>query len=284
MIRISVESSRAQGLVQSALIAALKRLLRPLVRLLIREGLTFPALSALLKEVYVSVGERDYVPADGRQTDSRISLLTGVHRKDVRRLRSGGDDEVPGPPAALSLSAQIIALWAGSPDFADGAGAPCPLPRFAEDGPSFESLVTRVSKDIRPRAVLDDWLDRGLAHFDSRGRVALTEAALVPREDFEQLAFFLGRNLHDHIAACDHNLAGRRLPFIERAVYYDQLTPEAIARLGSLAHDLGMTALLTLNREANALAQRQEGGPDADHRMSFGVYFYATPEPHPQER
>ncbi len=279
MIQNSVESSRAQGLVQSALIGALKRLLRPLVRLLIREGLTFPALAALLKELYVSVGESDSVPADGRQTDSRISLLTGVHRKEVRRLRGGGDDEVPRPPAALSLSAQIIALWAGNPDFTDGAGEPRPLPRFAEDAPSFESLVTRVSKDIRPRAVLDDWLERGLVHYDSHGRVVLTEAALVPGDDFEQLAFFLARNLHDHIAACDHNLAGRQPPFIERAVYYDRLTPEAIERLGTLAHDLGMTALLSLNREANALAQGQEGAPETNHRMSFGVYFYATSEP-----
>lgn len=277
-----MESDLIQGSMHPALIGALRRLLRPLVRLLIREGLTFPALSALLKEVYVSVGERDFAPADGRQTDSRISLITGVHRKDVRRLRACGD-ETPGPPTALSLSAQIIALWAGSSDFANGVGRPRPLARFADEGPSFESLVTRVSKDIRPRAVLDDWLERGLAHYDAQGRVVLTEAALVPREDLGQLAFFLGRNLHDHIAACDHNLAGGQLPFIERAVYYDRLTSDAAARLGSLAHDLGMTALLNLNREANALAEQQEGAPNANHRMSFGVYFYATPEPPAEE-
>jgi hypothetical protein len=278
-----MESNHTQGSMHPALIGALRRLLRPMVRLLIREGVTFPALSALLKEVYVSVGERDFASADGRQTDSRISLITGVHRKDVRRLRAGGGEEMPGPPAALSLSAQIIGLWAGSPDFADGAGRPSPLARFAEEGPSFESLVTRVSKDIRPRAVLDDWLERGLAHYDAQGRVVLTEAALVPREDLEELAFFLGRNLHDHIAACDHNLAGGALPFIERAVYYDRLTADAAGRLGSLAHDIGMTALLTLNREANALAEQQEGAPNSNHRMRFGVYFYATPEPPDEE-
>lgn len=278
-----MDSNHTQGSMHPALVRALRRLLRPLVRLLIREGMTFPALSALLKEVYVSVGERDYAPADGRQTDSRISLITGVHRKDVRRLRAGRGDETPGPTAALSLSAQIIALWAGSPDFSDGAGRPRPLARFAEEGPSFESLVTRVSKDIRPRAVLDDWLERGLAHYDAQGQVVLTEAALVPRENLAELAFFLGRNLHDHIAACDHNLVDDELPFIERAVYYDRLTSDAAARLGSLAHDLGMTALLALNREANALAEQREGAPNSNHRMSFGVYFYATPEPPAEE-
>jgi hypothetical protein len=273
-----MESNRSQGAVHPALIRALRRLLRPLIRLLIREGVTYSALSAMLKDVYVSVAERDYAAPDGRQTDSRISLLTGVHRKDVKRLRALADAESTGPPVALSLSAQVIALWAGSPDFGDGLGVPRPLPRFAEEGPSFEALVTRVSKDIRPRAVLDDWLERGLAHFDAQGRVVLDEAALVPREDFDQLAFYLGRNLHDHIAACDHNLTSGSVPLIERAVYYDRMTPEAVSRLRSLAHDLGMTALLTLNREANALAERQDGATEASQRMSFGVYFYAAPE------
>ncbi len=276
-----MDSNHVQGALHPALIRAVRRLLRPLVRLLIREGLTFPALSTLLKELYVSVGEADYASADGRQTDSRISLLTGVHRKDVKRLRVLGKDEAAGPPTALSLSAQIIALWAGSPDFAEASGQLRPLARFAEEGPSFESLVTRVSKDIRPRAVLDDWLERGLAYFDAEGRVVLGEAALVPRKDFGELAFFLGRNLHDHIAACVHNLSGGAVPFIERAVYYDQLTPEAVSRLRSLAHDLGMTALLALNREANALAEREAGSPDASHRISFGVYYYAASDPDP---
>jgi len=249
-----------------------------LVRLLVREGVTYPAVSALLKDLYVSVAESDFAAADGRPTDSRISLLTGVHRKDVKRLRVRGTEEPELVPVALSLSAQVIALWAGGAEFSDQSGAPLPLPRFGEEGACFESLVTRVSKDIRPRAVLDDWLQRGLVRFDSEGRVVLNEAALVPREDFDQLAFYLGRNLRDHIAACDHNLAGESSPFIERAVYYDRLTPDAVSRLGSMAHDLGMTALLALNREANSLAERDEGKAEANQRMSFGVYFYAASE------
>jgi hypothetical protein len=131
--------------------------------------------------------------------------------------------------------------------------------------------------------VLDDWLDRGIAHLDPTGRVVLAEAALVPREDVEEIAFFLGRNLHDHIAACDHNLADHERPFIERAVYYDGLTPQSVARLAALARDVGMESLLTLNREANALAERDQGAADAGRRMSFGVYFYAPPQPRSEE-
>ena len=66
------------------------RLLRPLVRLFIRCGLTFPALSDLLRELYVNVAEYDFALSGKEQTDSRVSLLTGIHRKEVRRLRGAG--------------------------------------------------------------------------------------------------------------------------------------------------------------------------------------------------
>ena len=81
----------------------LTRLLRPLVRLLIRAGVTFPALSDLLRELYVNVAEHDFALADKEQTDSRISLLTGIHRKEVRRLRGAGAP-VRSVPSSVSKS------------------------------------------------------------------------------------------------------------------------------------------------------------------------------------
>ena len=61
--------------------APLARLLRPLVRLCIRSGMTFPALAQLLRELFVNVAEHDFALEGKEQTDSRVSLLTGIHRK-----------------------------------------------------------------------------------------------------------------------------------------------------------------------------------------------------------
>ena len=71
----------------AALLRASRRLLRPLVRLLMRAGVTFPVLADLLRTLYVEVAARDLLVDPKAQTDSRISLLTGVHRKEIRRLR-----------------------------------------------------------------------------------------------------------------------------------------------------------------------------------------------------
>ncbi len=262
-----------------ALMRALHALLRPLVRVLIAQGITFPALSRLLKSVYVEVAIDEFPVAGKPQTGSRITLLTGVHRKDIKALRTrrrGAD----APSPVLSRNAHLISLWTGAPDYLDTRGRPRPLPRQRrEDGaPSFEALVESVSTDIRARAVLDEWLRQGLARVDADDFVHLDMAAFVPREDFADLAFYFGRNLRDHIAASSHNLLGAKPSMLERAVYYEKLSPGSVAELAALSRELGADALVKVNQKAYELAGRDKSARDASERISFGVYFFTGPD------
>ena len=154
------------------LISALRRLLRPLARLLIAKGVGLAALTELLKEAYVDVALNEF-PVDGKkQTDSRVSVLTGVHRKDVKRLRERPTEKMAAP-RSIGLGAQIVSRWLGSKATTDKKGQPLPLPRKADSpaAPSFDSLVSGISKDVRPRALLDEWLRLGVAQIDDDGRV-----------------------------------------------------------------------------------------------------------------
>ncbi len=172
----------------------------------------------LLKEAYVDVALNEFPVNGKKQTDSRVSLLTGVHRKDVKRLRERPTEKMAAP-RSIGLGAQIVARWLGSKDTTDRKGHPLPLPRKAEsrNGPSFDSLVSGVSKDVRPRAVLDEWLRLGVAHVDDGGRVVLNRLAFVPEKGFEEKAFYFGRNIHDHLAATAHNLLEEGNPTLERS-------------------------------------------------------------------
>lgn len=257
------------------LLAAVKRLLRPLVRLLITKGMGLPALTETLKEVYVDVALTEF-PKDGKkQTDSSISILTGVHRKDVKRLRTKRD-RGPAAPRSIGIGAQLVSRWVGSPDTTDKKGRPIPLPRQADSpgAPSFDSLVAAISTDVRPRAVLDEWLRLGIAHVDTKDRVVLNQAAFVPQKGLEEKAFFLGRNIHDHIAAAAYNLLGEGNPQLERSVHYSELTPESAAALAQAAERAGMEALLDINRLALDLTARDKGKENATRRINFGLYFY----------
>ena len=271
-------SQPAGGEPPAALMRALGRLARPLVRLLIARGVTLPLLIDLLKRVYVQVAREEFQVPDRRLTDSRISLLTGVHRKDVKRLRDA-DSERFTPPRGASLGAQVMGLWLGAPAYQDRAGRPRPLFRTAADGtPSFEELVASISTDVRPRTVLDEWLHAGLVTLGEDRMVRLRQNAFVPDADFEQLAYFFGRNLHDHMAAAVHNLSRAGPPLLERSVHYDGLTVESAQALAELARTHATEALVAVNQEALRLSQRDDGRPDADRRVNMGLYFYDGPD------
>ena len=275
--RLSEAPQESPGGTPLSFVRAVERLLRPFVRAMIAHGLSYTQLIVQLKRMYVEVAEREFTIEGRRQTDSRITLLTAVHRKDVKRLR-GAQRQPFAAPTRLSLHGEMIALWRGDPQFLDADGKPRALPRQAPDGgPSFDTLVERVSKDIRGRVVLDEWLRLGLARLEGE-LVTLNAAAFVPQDGFDDLAYYFGRNLHDHIAAAEHNLSRRGPPFLERSAYYDRLTPESVAALRARAEALGTEALLALNREALRLAGEDKDKPGADRRINFGVYFFAAPE------
>jgi hypothetical protein len=261
------------------LVKALRHVLYPLVRVMLSKGVTYPFLVDLLKGIFVEVAEREFRIGDKAQTDSRVSLLSGVHRKDVRRLReiTRGPSEIT--PSAVSLGSQLAAAWTGSPQYLGEDGHPLPLPRLAAAGGglSFEGLVAGVSKDIRSRAVLDEWLRLGVVRLDDEDRVILNTEAFVPQKGFEEKMFYFGHNLHDHIAAAGHNVVGDGPAFLERSVHYDALDAASVADLAKLAERTGMQAALSVNRKAMELEKRDAESPEPKRRITFGVYFYSAP-------
>lgn len=262
-----------------AFLRALQTLLRPLVRGLVARGVTFPYLAEMLKTIYVDVAATDFRKPGAKQTQSRISLLSGVHRKDVKRLR----DVSPTRSAVARVApigARLVGIWAGVEEYLDENGRPRPLP-FHGSTPeehSFDSLVQSVSKDVRSRSVLDEWLRLGIATQSADGLIRLNVRAFVPHDDFDETAYFFGRNVRDHIAAAIRNLLREGHPLLERAVFYDRLSQSSVERLEALSRKLGEESLLEVNREALKLADQDEGRDDAAMRMTFGVYFYGTDE------
>ncbi|MEX0617416.1 MAG: DUF6502 family protein, partial [Pseudohongiellaceae bacterium] len=180
------------GTPPGVLVAAIEKLLRPLVRLLLAYQITYPQLATMLKSIYVDVAESDFRVNGKRQSDSRINLLTGVHRKDVKRLRSETREQRP-VPQNISLGARIIGHWLGSPDYLDNRGRPLPLPlRDSTPGArNFDDLVETVCKqDIRPRVILDEWLRLGVAHINDDDHVVLNTGAFTPEKGFDEKGFF----------------------------------------------------------------------------------------------
>jgi hypothetical protein len=263
-----------------AFVQALRLALRPLVRVMLTQGITFGYLSELLKSLMVEVADRNFRIDVQAPTDSRISLLTGVHRKDVNRLRHATDVEDTKLPSIVSLGAQLAAQWLGNSQYLDAQGQPKPLPRYISEGGavSFEGLVTAINSDIRSRVVLDEWMRLGVVHLDVEKRVCLNTLAFVPAKGFDEKAFYFGHNLHDHAAAAAHNLMGLEPAFMERSVHYTGLSVETINQLTIESKELGMKALLAVNKSAMEREKLDAVSDTPRQRMTFGIYFYAEPE------
>jgi hypothetical protein len=210
------------------------------------------------------------------QTDSRINVLTGVHRKDIKAIRAKPyRDNLP--PQAIGLGAQIVSRWVSNYSTTDDSGQPLPLSRYRKSvsQTSFEELVQSISKDVRPRAVLDEWLHLGVAEINEHDQVVLNSNAFIPEKGFNEKAFYFGRNLHDHIATTANNLLGNKEPSLERSVHFSKLSKASVARLQEEAEKHGMKALLTLNRLAQEESNKSLEKADEDWRFNFGLYFYA---------
>lgn len=241
-----------------ALVLALRRVLRPMVKLMLARGITYPYLADLLKALFVDVADNDFRLDQKPPTDSRVSLVSGVHRKEVNRLHQEMVSHAEIVPSVVSLGAQLVAVWLGSAQYLDENNRPRPLPRFVSEGGelSFEALVAGVNSFIRPRVVLDEWLRLGVARYDEAHRVCLNVEAFIPAKGFDEKAYYFGHNLHDHAAAATHNLIGAGKPFLERTVHYDALSASSVAALAAQSGPAGMEALLAVYKRAMRGPQR----------------------------
>ncbi|MCP5241833.1 MAG: hypothetical protein H6940_00130 [Burkholderiales bacterium] len=275
----SSEKETGVTTVSTALVSALCKVLRPLVKLMLAKGITYVYLTDILKKIFVEVGDNDFQMNGKPVTDSHLSLLTGIHRKDIKRLRSTVNTKAEIVPETVSMGARLVSQWTSDSIYLDAKGRPKPLPRFIRDGGdiSFEGLVASVSKDIRSRVVLDEWLRLGVVDFDDQRRVCLKVEAFVPAKGFDEKAYYFGHNLHDHTAAAASNLIGENRPFLERSVHYDALSHDSIKILAEQSELLGMQTLLAINKKAMTLEQNDTANDGKRHRITLGIYFYSEP-------
>ncbi|PCJ28438.1 MAG: hypothetical protein COA96_00925 [SAR86 cluster bacterium] len=259
------------------LVSAIKKILRPLVKLMLSYQITYPYIAGLLKSIYVDVAESEFKVAGKRPSDSRINLLTGVHRKDVKKLRA--ETKVANVvPSNISVGAQLIGEWLGSEEFTAANGTPKPLPlkTSAASDTGFDMLVAKICKqDIRPRVILDEWLRLGIAHVENE-HVILNTGAFTPEKGFDEKVFFFGKNLQDHISAGSQNLLGSRRAFFDRSVYYDNLSENSVQELSKLANTLGMQALTEMNKQALKKQRADKALAGAQHRINFGIFNYSA--------
>jgi hypothetical protein len=231
-----------------ALSAAVQRLLRPLIRILLRNGVSYRAFADLAKWVYVDVAHKEFPLPGRKQSVSRVSVITGLSRKEVTRLREmhGPDDALAGQE--YNRAARVIAGWLRDQRFTDSDGHARAL-SFEGATNSFSDLVKAYSGDMPARAVLDELLRVEAVERRSDGLIHLRVRAYVPKGNEPGKLQILGSDVAHLIATIDHNLQeGDHDAYFQRKVAYDNLPEEAIPRLRELTGERGQKLLEELDR------------------------------------
>jgi hypothetical protein len=255
--------------------AAVLRVMRPLVRLLVRHGVTYPAFALALKRVFLDAAADELTARGMAHTDSAVTLLSGVHRRDVRnltRMPHPGPRAKPRSDTPLSLVGEVVARWVADAAYQDRRHRPRTLQRA-----EFDAMVAAVSSDVRGRAMLDELLRLG-AVTEDEDAITLSSSGFAPREGFTEMSELFAANLADHAAASAANLQGEA-NFLEQAMYLDRITPASVQRLQRAAKQAWTRVLPPLLAEAQACSDAD--GADAQprgsgQRVRFGVYFYST--------
>lgn len=275
---------RAASLPEPALAAeAVANVLRPLARLMIDHGLQLPSMVELLKQALVDEAAVAYGLGEKGSSDTRIALLTGVHRKDVKRLREAGK-MLATPVPMVPVAASVVARWISEPRYLNADQTTRALARTPGRGHAgetdFTTLVAEVSRDLGARAVLDELVRLGVVELREDGYVVLRTAGFVPHEGLSESFHFLAANVRDHLAAAVHNLAPDRRgpPMLEQSAFAGGLTQEQVDQLHQQARHLWASAVRQFLQSATVAKQRSQDIDEAKHDIRFGVYFNASPQ------
>ena len=261
---------------EKAISSALFKLMRPLIRILLRNGIPFRTFAEMAKRIYVQVAAEEFNIEGRKPSVSRVSVITGLSRKEISRVMDEPDEEDDVSAQRYNRAARVISGWITDTKFLDAASRPKELSVDSGDG-SFAELVRLYSGDVPARAVLDELLRVGAVTRSGGGLVRLLARAYVPQTGEKEKIEILGTDVAQLVATIDHNLTdGNQDPWFQRKVSYDNLPGEAMERIRDLSARHGQELLELLNTEMakHDRDMSPEAGGTGRMKAGVGVYYF----------
>ena len=261
---------------QKPLVAAVLKLLRPLARILLRNGVSFSTFSDLAKWTYIDVAAQEFGIEGRKQSTSRVSVITGLSRREVMRVRKLPRPDVTASTERHNRAARVIAAWRRESDFLDAAGKPALLPMEGR-GATFSELVKRFSGNVPSRAILDELIRVGAVERRDDGKIGLLTRAYIPKGLDAHKLNILGTDVHHLVATIDHNLKPETTePRFQRKVSYDNLPDDVLPKFHKL---FAKRAQALLESADQWLAQRDRDitptvKGSGSNRAGFGIFFF----------
>jgi hypothetical protein len=181
-------------------ITALQELLRPIVRYCLRHSLSLRPIVVALKKVLAEEAAQILLTAKEQPSASRIAVITGLHRADIKSIRKG--KKISSTPN--SVLTRVIGAWTTHRKYSLRPGQPIPL-TFEGQQSEFSKLVQTVSKEISPYTILRE-LERVGAVITKGDRIMLKVSEYVPKGDHLRSWQVVGKDIEDLLGAAEGNI------------------------------------------------------------------------------
>lgn len=244
-------------------------MMQHIARWLIHSGVGYTDFVAALKPIFYEQALVELERIKQNKTDSAVSLLSGLHRKDVSAFRQQANQVTnEAPNFAISVPARVIARWIA-------LDLPHQIPVSGEEN-SFEALVKHISTEKHPRSILFELQRLGVV-VQINQEVVLQQHSFTPDNQMQESKALFSANLSDHLAAgIDNFISEKPFTHLEQAVHAEKLTAQSVEALRQLSITLWQDMAKQLLNAAIQHCDQDQEKDDAHYQFRFGVYQYDT--------
>jgi Family of unknown function (DUF6502) len=259
---------------------ACRQLLRPIASVVLKCGMTWKEFADLSKSVFVEVASGEF-GIRGRPTNvSRVSILTGISRKEVKRQRLLLEAPETGAPTKTTDATRLLSGWHQDPDFLDDRGQPLPLRRSGAS-PTFSELFDRYGGDTPTQTLEKELRGAESIDIDINGNLVAKSRYHMPFAMTEGNIRFFGMNLFDHATTLNRNITAqddseRRF---EGFAVDDHIDPDSEDAFKEFIDKRGQQFLEEVDDWLNRHRADSSGNSIVPIRLGVGLYAIDGPLP-----
>ena len=264
------------------LLYALRRVLRPIVRVLIRAGIRFDEFAELARGVFVETAIRDGLDNVTIPTRARVSVVTGVSKQQVDYFIDNKNAIPAAKPTLASIMVEVLQKWHTDPQYVGPYGIPLELEFEDEsDGRSFRTLVSLVDETVSPGVVLEELLKVGSVTYSGEHHFrAVSRYFMMPEPMSPQQIEYFGNTLTRLAQTLEFNMDPKNTnKRLERFVLADRGLPaDVLPTFESYARERATEFLLDLDNWLTPYSAANSPGDDSP-RIDAGLNIFLYVEP-----
>lgn len=257
---------------KTGLSVAVFKVLKSLARFTLKRGMSVSAMNELARRAYLEAAIELIQAENAKTTTSRICAMTGMYRREVRRLEDLPPLSDQETSDKLNRTARVVSGWLRDSDFHTSTGNPAALK--AEGVFSFEALVRKYSGDITPTAIKHELERLGIVSITTRGLIRLEKKVYLNSTEKQGMSV-LGSDTADLINTISHNVDQENdSKLFQRKVAYINVPEEKVIEFHQYAETESQKLLVKLDRWLSKLTASSSNNDK--YRIGVGIYQFQS--------